>query len=50
MKNLSTVLFGFSMGLETGWTLIVMGGASSVLKLVLLWQLYRARLVERFAP
>ncbi|TDI94972.1 MAG: hypothetical protein E2O73_15985 [Deltaproteobacteria bacterium] len=50
MKDLSTVLFGFSMGLETGWPLIVMGGASSVLKLVLLWQLYRAGLVERFAP
>ncbi len=50
MKDLSTVLFGFVMGLETGWPLIVMGGASSALKLVLLWQLYRAWLVEQFAP
>ena len=41
MKDLSTVLFGFVMGLETGWPLILMGGASSALKLVLLWQLYR---------
>ncbi len=41
MKDLSTVLFGFVMGLETGWPLIVMGGASSALKLVLLWQLLR---------
>ncbi len=50
MKDLSTVLFGFVMGLETGWPLIVMGGASSALKLVLLWHLYRVGLVERFAP
>ena len=40
-KDLSTVLFGFVMGLETGWPLILMGGASSALKLVLLWQLLR---------
>ncbi len=50
VKDLSTVLFGFAMGLVTGWPLIVMGGASSALKLVLLWQLYRAWLVEQIAP
>ncbi len=46
MKDLSTVLFGFAMGLVTGWPLILMGGAGSALKLVLLWHLYRTRLVE----
>ena len=39
LKDLSTLLFGLSMGLAFGWPLMVMGGASAALKLVLLWHL-----------
>jgi hypothetical protein len=39
VKDLSTVVFGLTMGLGFGWPLVVMGGASAGLKLVLLGQL-----------
>lgn len=44
IKDLSTAAFGASMGLLLGWPLIVMGGVSAGLKLVLLWQLRRSPL------
>ena len=42
VKDLSTVVFGFAMGLRLGWPLLVMGGVSAGLKLVLLWHLYQS--------
>jgi hypothetical protein len=41
-KDLSTVVFGLAMGLSLGWPLLVMGGTSAGLKVVLLWQLHRS--------
>ncbi len=37
VKDVSTVLFGLAMGLLSGWPLILMGGASAAVKVVLLW-------------
>ncbi len=48
MKDLSTIVFGVAMGLGLGWPLVVMAGASSALKLVLLWHLFRTR--QGFPP
>jgi hypothetical protein len=42
LKDVSTVVFGFAMGLALGWPLLLMGGASACLKGVLLWCLHQA--------
>jgi hypothetical protein len=41
-KDASTAAFGSAMGLEQGWPLLLMGGASAGLKAILLWRLGRA--------
>ncbi len=40
LKDLSTVAFGLAMGLSLGWPLLLMGGPSAGLKLLLLRELW----------
>lgn len=42
LKDGSTVAFGVAMGAALGWPLVLMGGTSAGLKLVILWHLRRA--------